>query len=397
MRVALFTDNDFAKINGVTTTLRAVLRFAGDEVQPRIYTAADCDADDLTYFATASIGVGLPYYRDMRIYWPHIARFARELTRHPVDLIHTTTPGPVGLAARWLAARLGLPLVGSYHTEFGAYGAVLSGSIGIGQTLERWVRWYYRPCDPLLVPSAPIRDALIERGYRAERLRLWGRGVDAEQFTPTRAADGLRAAWGVGEHRPAILYAGRLSREKGLALVEPVSRALREHALPHRFVFAGDGPMRGELEARCPDACFLGALPHAQVAAVMASADLFFFPSATDTLGNVILEAQAAGLPVVVSDSGGPHAHVVRGRTGFVCQAGEASAFADAVAALLRRPAVRRDMGRQARDYALTRDWPHALAALVDAWRLAARRRTAPRRAATGAPSAPVLHQETTR
>ena len=397
MRVALFTDNDFAKINGVTTTLRAVLRFAGEDVQPRIYTAADVGADEPAYFATASVGMGLPCYRDMRVYWPRLAAFARELRRHPVDVVHTTTPGPVGLAARWLASRLGLPLVGSYHTEFGAYAAVLSGSTGIGRTLERWVRWYYRPCDPLLVPSAPIREALVERGYQAERLRQWDRGVDAEQFTPTRASMALRRAWGVDDRRPAILYAGRLSREKGLALVAPVAQHLREHALPHRFIFAGDGPMRRELESLCPDSCFLGALPHDQVGLVMASADLLFFPSATDTLGNVVLEAQAAGLPVVVSDRGGPQAHVARGRTGFVCEAGAARAFADAVGSLLSRPAVRREMGRQARAYALTRDWPQALGPLIDAWRTAARRRAVGARARPGAAPSSVFPQETTR
>jgi glycosyltransferase involved in cell wall biosynthesis len=397
MRVALFTDNDFAKINGVTTTLRAVLRFAGDDIQPRIYTASDVGSDEPAYFATSSFGVGLPRYRDMRVYWPRLAALARELRRHPVDVIHTTTPGPIGLAARWLAARLGLPLVGSYHTEFGAYGRVLSGSTVIGWTIERWVRWYYRPCDPLLVPSSPIREALVERGYPAARLRQWDRGVDADQFTPTRASTAFRRAWGVDDRRPAILYAGRLSREKGLALVAPVAQYLREHALPHRFIFAGDGPMRRELETLCPEGRFLGSLPHDQIGMVMASADILFFPSATDTLGNVVLEGQAAGLPVVVSDRGGPQAHVARGQTGFVCQAGSAPAFADALAALLNRPAVRREMGRQARAYALTRDWPQALGPLLDAWRTAARRRAFDARALSdGAPSS-VLPQETTR
>jgi glycosyltransferase involved in cell wall biosynthesis len=398
MRVAVFTDNDFDKINGVTTTLRALLRYSSGNVQPRIYTASDVACASPFYYAVRAPGVGLPLYRDMRIHWPRVRAFARELRQTPVDVVHTTTPGPVGLAARWLAARLRVPLVGSYHTEFGAYGAALSGSDVFGHTVDHCVRWYYGACDPLFVPSTAIRHALAERGYRADRLRLWGRGVDSEQFSPTRASSALRTAWEVGARRPAILYAGRLSREKGLALVGPVRRHLLRHGVPHRFVFAGDGPMRSELESLCPDGCFLGALPHDEVAVVMASADFLFFPSGTDTLGNVVLEAQASGLPVVVSDRGGPREHVTTGRTGFVCADNDPSGFAEAVTILATRTERRVAMGRAAREYAVTRDWPHALAPLVEAWTAAARRRaSASRPLRFGGAGSPALHEETTR
>src|SRR5262249_1101794 len=194
MRVAVFTDNDFDKINGVTTTLRALLRYASGNVQPRIYTASDVASASPFYCAVQSPGMGLPFYRDMRIHWPRLRAFARELRNSPVHVVHTTTPGPVGLAARWLAARLDVPLVGSYHTEVGAYGTALSGSEHFGRTVDYCVRWYYRTCDPLFVPSSAIRHALTERGYRADRIRLWGRGVDSETFTPSRASSALRSA-----------------------------------------------------------------------------------------------------------------------------------------------------------------------------------------------------------
>src|SRR5262245_55047554 len=109
VRVAIFTDNDFDKINGVTTTLKAVLRFAGGAVEPRIYTAADTGLDTPSYFASPSFGIGLPFYRDMRVYWPRLGQLARELRRHRPDVVHSTTPGPIGVAARLLAMRFGLP------------------------------------------------------------------------------------------------------------------------------------------------------------------------------------------------------------------------------------------------------------------------------------------------
>jgi glycosyltransferase involved in cell wall biosynthesis len=375
VRVAVFTDNDFEKVNGVTTTLKAVLRYADGPVRPRVYTAGSFAVETSAYYAAASVGVGLPWYGSMRVYYPRVGALRRELRRHRVDVVHVTTPGPVGLAARHLAARLGVPLVGSYHTELGDYTTHLSGSATLGRIVERYVRWYYRPCNPLLVPSAATKELLVARGYAADRLLVWGRGVDARLFAPDRASAALRRAWRVDDRRPAVLYAGRLSKEKGLALVAPLRQLLLRHGLQHRFIFVGDGPMRSALEAMCPDGLFLGTLPQEEVAAAMASADLFFFPSATDTLGNVVLEAQAAGLPVVVSDRGGPCQHVVPGGTGFVCRADDAESFARAFTLLLTQRTRRIEMGRRAREYAEARDWPTALAPLINAWLSAAQRK----------------------
>ncbi len=331
----------------------------------------------------------------MRIHWPRLLTFARELRRQRVSVVHVTTPGPVGLAARWLARHLRLPLVGSYHTELGDYATMLSGSARLGAVTERYVRWFYRTCNPLLVPSTATRDLLVSRGYRPGRLRVWGRGVDVEQFNPGRASAALQEAWRGDRRSPVILYAGRLSREKGLELVAPLRQQLLGYGLNARFVFVGDGPMRRELETLCPDGVFPGSLPHDRVAEAMASADVFFFPSATDTLGNVVLEAQAAGLPVVVSDRGGPRQHMAHTHTGFVCAAGDADAFARAFVMLFTQPELRLEMGRLARSYALARDWPSSLIPLRDAW-CSATGQHAPDAIATSGHSPLVLSEEST-
>lgn len=239
------------------------------------------------------------------------------------------------------------------------------------------MKWLYGPCDPVLVPSGATRDLLRGNGYRAERLRLWSRGVDAQRFGPFRSSAALRDEWHVDERRPAILYAGRLSREKGLALVAPIQQLLDRHRVAHRFIFVGGGPMAAELRELCPDGRFMGELGHDEVARAMASADVFLFPSATDSLGNVVLEAQASGLPVVVSDQGGPREHIVPDATGYICPAGDPAGFASRLMTLLRHRDLRRAMGHAARDFALTRTWPAALAPLYEAWRDAARRSAA--------------------
>jgi len=368
MRVAVFTDNDFGKVNGVTTTWRAVLAAARPSRGVRVFTASDAEVDLTDYYAAGSFGAGLPWYPEMRVFWPRVARLARELRRHQTTVVHVATPGPIGLAGRWLARRHGLPIVGSYHTQLGDYVHIFSGSSRLGAAFDRYMRWFYRPCASVLVPSQATAEDLARRGYEERRLHTWPRGVDCQRFTPERRSDGLRRAWHVDDRRPAIIYVGRLSAEKGLRMAAPFQRALHRHAVDHRFIFVGDGPLRSELGRLLPDAVFTGTLSPEGVAEVMASADLFFFPSATDTFGNVVLEAQASGLPVLVSDKGGPCQQMRPGATGEVCDAGDAGAFTQAAVGLLRDASRRAAFGAAAREYALGRSWDAALQPLFGAW-----------------------------
>jgi phosphatidylinositol alpha 1,6-mannosyltransferase len=210
---------------------------------------------------------------------------------------------------------------------------------------------------------------LVSRGYDEATLRLWSHGVDSDRFSPDRASAEMRRRWRVDHRRPAILYAGRLSREKGLDILPKLQRLLHRSAVAHQFVFVGDGPMGGELQKEMPDAAFLGGVSHQDVAVAMASADLFVFPSTTDTFGNVVLEAQASGLPTVVSDIGGPSEKVVDSETGYICRAGDARAFADVLIPLLRSQPRRRGMGQAAREWAELHRWDHSMEPLLGAWR----------------------------
>ncbi len=369
MRVAIFTDNDFDKVNGVTTTLRAVLRHAPPDLQPRVYTLSDLDVCERDYLALASIGAGLPYYPEMRIYLPRLAALSRAARADGVGVIHLTTPGPMGLAARWVARRAGARLSGSFHTHLAEYAATLSGSAMLGAAMNVYMRWLYGACTPVLVPSAATRSMLARAGWPEGNLALWSRGVDTVLFDPARRSAALREHWRVSDRRPAVLYAGRLSREKGLASVRKMAAALRQWRASHRIVFVGDGPYRRELAEACPEAVFTGTLRPDDVATAMASADLFLFPSTTDSLGNVVLEAQASGLPVVVADEGGPQENMLAGTTGFVCRGGDPVSFAGRVSELIFDEGLRGRMAGQARTYALTRQWHHALRPLYQAWR----------------------------
>ena len=371
MRVAVFTDNDFEKVNGVTTALTAVIRRAPPDVLPLIYTASTLAVDQPDYLALAAAGVPIPFYGEMKMYWPSWRELARRIQADGVELLHLTTPGPLGLAALWVARRTGLPMVGSFHTDLEAYTATLSGSQHLARCMGRYLRWMYRRCGTVLAPSDATRQMLIERGLDGRRIEVWPRGVDTDLFTPVRRSEALRDQWRVSDRRPAVAYVGRISREKGLLQLPGLSDALHHAGLDLRLVFAGDGPLKRELADACPDALFLGFLGREAVATVFASADVFVFPSDTDTAGNVVLEAQAAGLPVLVSGRGGPRENMQINTSGFICD--DPASWLMAAGTLLRDTERRRRMGQAARAYAMGRRWDVALRPLFEVYRRAGR------------------------
>ena len=231
--------------------------------------------------------------------------------------------------------------------------------------MRHYMRWLYGACEQVLVPSRDTCARLVADRWNAERMSVWPRGVDTVMFSPSRRSAALREQWHVCDRRPAVLYAGRVSREKGLALLRPLETLLHQRRVPFRLVIVGEGPMTAELRALCPDAVFTGRLSHDQVAVAMASADAFVFPSETDTAGNVVLEAQASGLPVIVTSAGGPQENMRHGETGFVCAPKDAHGVAQRLAELLRDDGYRTGVGAAARRYAAGAELGRVAAARV--------------------------------
>ena len=374
-RVAIFTDNDFEKVNGVTTVLSAVLAHAPEDLAVRVYTASRLGADRADYLALPSWGVGIPYYGEMKMYWPPYRAILKRLREDAVDIIHLTTPGPLGLAAVAAARHLGVPLVGSFHTDLATYTTMLSGHRALGTFMRHYMRWLYSQCTRVLVPSASTRSLLAGAGTQADRIDIWGRGVDTDAYRPERRCVWQRAEWRADHDRPVLLYVGRISEEKGVRQLPRLHDALLRLGVEHRLVIVGDGPLRADIARACPAAILPGTLGKEALATAYASADVFVFPSTTDTAGNVVLEAQASGLPVVVSDVGGPREQMVPGVTGLVC-GGDDAGWVAAVAGLLTSGERRRAMGEAARDWASSRTWDAMLAPLFDTYRLVGRLET---------------------
>jgi glycosyltransferase involved in cell wall biosynthesis len=368
MNVAIFTDGDFGSADGVTATLSAAVQHAPAGVRLRVYTAARHAVDGAHCLALKSLGVPIPFSWETSMYVPRVGAYVDHARRDRIDVVHLTTAGPIGLAAMRVAKRLQLPLIGSVHADLAAYRALLGGSVRLGALVQKYVWWPYGRCLRVLVPSDHARRLLVGNRGGWERIEVWPSGVDARLFSPEKRSLRLREQWGVSERRPALIYVGRVSRETGVGLLPRIYGGLCALGIDHRFVIVGDGPMLAELRQRLPDAVCTGVLPRDGVAEALASSDLFVFPTRTDTAGSVVLEAQACGVPVLVTDSRGPRDNMVPGATGAARSDDDPMCWAYAITELLRG-GRRAQMAESARAYALTRRWEVALQPLYRAYR----------------------------
>jgi phosphatidylinositol alpha 1,6-mannosyltransferase len=257
-------------------------------------------------------------------------------------------------------------VVSSFHTHFVSYFRYygVPALEGFGW---RMLRRFYARCERVYAPSERIIAELAEHGIR--NTELWSRGIDLARYAPEHRSAELRALAGADDDTPVLLMVSRLVKERDMADLVAMERELARRGSRHRLVLVGDGPMRAELEAALPGAFFAGHQTGEALARWYASGDVFVFPSTTETFGNVVVEAQASGLPTVVVDRGGPPELVEPGRTGWIARANDPVHLADRVATLLNDAGERRRMGEQARAAAALRDWGVINARLLASYR----------------------------
>jgi glycosyltransferase involved in cell wall biosynthesis len=244
----------------------------------------------------------------------------------------------------------------------------LTRDLVVAEAMSIYVDWFYRRCRLVLAPTGSVADALVERGVTPTRV-VWSRGVDTDRFTPLRRRETTRREL-LGDGELLLLAVGRLSAEKRIDVLLAAFAAARSECPGLRLAIAGEGPARDELEAAASDSViFLGECQGARLADLYANADVFCFPSTTDTFGQVLLEAQASGLPVIAAAAGGALELVRPDVTGVLVNPDDAAAFAQAIVALQKDEAWRRRLGAAGRASALDRTWERSLAELRAAFR----------------------------
>jgi glycosyltransferase involved in cell wall biosynthesis len=373
MNVAHFTDT-FYEVNGVAGTLRkqiAAARRAGKN-----YTVITCNGED----RPANEGVRnfkpisayeLPVYPEQKLLYPPFLEMLDYCYQERFSLIHSATPGPLGLAALAIARILRLPIYGTYHTALPQYAQYLTNDSSVAEIMWRYVVWYYDQMDLIYVPSVSTAAELAEKGISEAKIKIFPRGVDTGLFNPMRR-NGCLGKYGVEPSTVKLLYVGRVSREKNLDLLVRAFKKLSGAQDNLSLVVVGDGPYTEEMREslRGTRTVFTGYIEGEALASVYASADLFVFPSTTDTFGNVVLEAQASGIPVVVTNSGGPQENIVPEETGIVVAGNDEKSLLLGVQRMLADPDRLKVMGRAARAYAETRTFDRAF---ETTWNLYAR------------------------
>jgi len=372
VRIAYITETFPPEINGVSlTTARAVhhLRRAGHTVQlirprqPHEATRAFEDTEnpgDHTFdngeWRTA--GAPIPMYPGLRFGWATVNALRERWQQSAPQLVHVATPGPLAWSALRAAKAEGLPSTADFRTNLHAY----SKHYGLGwlqPAVLAYLRQLHNMARRTFVPTRSLADELSARGFH--RPSVIGRGVDAGVFSPAERDDNLREAWGVGPDDRVLLYVGRLAAEKNVGLALETFEYLRQRRPGLRMVVAGEGPLRAKLAAMHPDVRFVGVQRASSLARCYASADVFLFPSDTDTFGNVVLEALASGLVVVAFNSAGAGALIQHGHDGWLAQAGDRGSFFHTAERALEDSALGCALRQRARTLALRSDWESAL------------------------------------
>ena len=368
LRLAIVTETYLPEVNGVSLSLARLvegLRGRGHDIQlvrPR-QDPRDAAAAGDGFNETLTRGVPIPRYPQLKLGLPARRTLLRQWRIRRPDLVHIVTEGPLGWSALQAATQLRIPVTSDFRTNFHAY----SRHYGIGwlrKPIFGYLRKFHNRTRMTLVPTEAMRAELAQLGFA--NLHVLSRGVDTALFSPQRRSDELRLSWGAGADTPVALHVGRLAPEKNLGvLVEAVERIAREHPRA-KVVLVGDGPELGSLRARLPQAHFAGLLRGEVLARHYASADLFLFPSVTETFGNVTLEAMASGLVPVAFDYAAAAQHARHGRQALLAPMGNAEAFVALAAGLVAMhgadPGRFRAMAAEARAVAEALDWEAIIA-----------------------------------
>lgn len=307
--------------------------------------------------------VPLPFEHEYRLPAGLSRPLRRQLLAEPDSLIHLGAPDTLGVSCLRFAARCGLPVVSSFHSNIVSYFRYL----GLPRVLERlgwaYFRWFYGRCDQVYVPTESMQAELERHGVRANYL-LWPRGVDRERFSPSHRSQEWRSELDIAPRDVVVLFVARLKWEKNLKVLCEILQRLHTGSERITSVIVGDGVAYGHLTRTLPRTRFTGRLSGSALATAYASSDIFLYPSTTDTFGNVTLEAMASGLPTVCADAPGSRSLVQPGTTGYLADPDSIEQFVECVMRLADDETLRGRMSQAALRASADYDWDSVMRAI---------------------------------
>ena len=358
MRIALFSEVYWPMVSGVgVTLLRLTEALEARGHQVRVYSA--------TYSLPAgspdrpevhrSPSVPLFLYPDVQWAFPRLKEVVEDLQAFRPDIVHVATEFSLGIVGVKAAKQLGIPIIASAHTDYDQYAA----RYGVTWALRagwHYLRWFYGQAHRVLCPSRIYEESVHTHGVM--HTGIWSRGVDPRVFSPGFRSAAYRAAFGVGPDDLLVTYIGRIAREKNLGLLLEAWETLAPERGAAKLVLVGRGPLEEEIRRReLPGVFVSGLLRGEALSTAYASADVFAFPSASETFGNSLLEAMSSGLPSLVAASGGVLEFAVHGGNAWLVEPESTSAITDGLRRLLTDAGLRRRLAAGALATARARDW----------------------------------------
>jgi phosphatidylinositol alpha 1,6-mannosyltransferase len=341
LRVALFSGNYNYVRDGANQSLNRLVGYLLRQgAQVRVYSPTVAEpAFEPTGDLVSLPSLAIPGRAEYHVAMGLSRRVRRDLAEFAPNIVHVSSPDPSAHRAVSWARRQGLPVLASVHTRFETYPRYYNMA-WIEPALTAILRRLYRRCDALVAPSESFAQVLRDQRMNYD-ISIWSRGVDRDIFSPGRRDMAWRAAHGLGPDDVVIGFLSRLVMEKGLDVFSDAIDQLRRKGVAHKVLVVGDGPAREWFEGRLPDGVFTGFLGGADLARAVASMDMLFFPSVTETFGNVTLEAMACGLPVVAAQATGSESLVSDHVSGRLIRPGAVHQYAEALAAYVNDPALR--------------------------------------------------------
>lgn len=356
-RVALLTGNYNHIRDGVSLTLNRMVKFLlQNNVEVLVFgpTIANPAVNHHgTLIPVHSIKMpGRPEYRIITGF-PEDAK--QKLKDFKPDIIHIATPDLLGYKGLKWAMEHNIPVVSSFHTHFASY--LKYYKLGFLEPVGwKYLKWFYEKCDQVYVPSKSMIDELVNKKIDGN-FKVWARGVEIDNFNPELRSESWREEMGFQKNDIVVTFVSRLVWEKNLKVYADVLNDLKKQYSNVKALIVGDGPAMEELKEMIPDAEYTGFLKSHSLSVAYASSDIFFFPSESETFGNVTLEAMSSGLPCVVADAAGSKSLITDGENGFLAKADDKDLFRSRIEQLVLDPSLRKEMGRVSVEKAKGYSW----------------------------------------